>query len=83
VGIVDKDQAMPSATLDDVRAVKAKAMAIFSPLAEVVGIGITRIGEGYGLKVNLRIAAGKNAQLPTDVDGIPVKVEIVGRLTKQ
>jgi len=48
-----------------------------------VGIGITRIGEGYGLKVNLRTAAGKGVELPDKVDGVPVKVEVVGRLTKQ
>lgn len=72
---------MTSATVDDVRAAKARAMALFAPLADVVGVGITRVGEGYGLKINLRTAPATT--LPEEVDGVPVKVEIVGSIKKR
>ena len=46
-------------TLEEARAAKPKAAALLSALP-VVGIGITRIGGGYGLKVNLsESVAGK------------------------
>ena len=40
-------------SLDEARAAKAPAAEAFGRLAEVLGVGITRIGKGYGLKVNL------------------------------
>jgi hypothetical protein len=41
-------------TLEEARAAKTRAREMFRPLAEVVGLGITRIDGGYGVKVNLR-----------------------------
>jgi hypothetical protein len=66
-------------TLEEVRAAKPRALAIFESLASVVGVGITRIGDGYGLKVNLREAPSADAPLPTEVDGVPVRLEVVGQ----
>lgn len=74
---------MTSATLDEARAAKDRAMELFGSLADVVAVGITRVGEGYGLKVNLRSRPGATASLPDDVDGVPVKFEIVGPLVKR
>ena len=50
-------------------------------LAAVVGVGITRVGEGYGLKINLREPATE--ALPTEVAGVPVRVDVVGAIRKQ
>jgi hypothetical protein len=66
-------------TLDEARKAKSRALAIFAPLASVVGVGITRIGDGYGLKVNLEAKPPADTPLPDDVDGVPVQVEVVGR----
>jgi hypothetical protein len=71
------------ALLDRVRAAKAHAHDVFSSLADVVGVGITTIGSEYGLKINLASPPEKSVELPTEVDGIPVKVEVVGRIRKQ
>ena len=68
-------------SLDQARAAKPKALTLFSALAPVVGVGLTRIGKGYGLKVNLEHEP--TAPLPADVDGVPVQVEIVGRISKR
>ena len=35
------------------------------------------------LKVNLREAPGQGADLPKSVDGVPVRVEIVGSVSKR
>ena len=71
-------QARPS-TLEEARQAKARARAVFAPLGAVVGIGITRIGDGYGLKVNLRSNPPADTLLPAEVDGVPVRVEVVGQ----
>jgi len=66
-------------TLDEVRAAKPRALAVFESLATVVGVGITRVGEGYGLKVNLREAVADGTPLPTEVDGVPVRIAVTGQ----
>ena len=71
------------ATLEQARAAKDAALRVFRKLAAVVGVGITRVGEGYGIKVNLREQQTANVNLPDSVDGVPVKVEIVGVIQKQ
>jgi hypothetical protein len=58
---------------------EAKRSAIARSLAnrkQVNGIGITRNAGGYALKVNLvePIPGG----LPTEIDGVPVSVDLVG-----
>ena len=63
-------------TLDEARAAKPRAQAVFENLAEVIGVGIMRVGDGYGLKVNLSELPPTMAHLPTEVDGIPVRVKV-------
>jgi hypothetical protein len=71
---------MNHATLDQARAAKTKALAALAHDRSVVGVGITRIGEGYGVKVNLD---APGADLPEDVDGVPIRVEVVGPIQKR
>lgn len=70
-------------TLDEVRAAKPRAQAVFAALGEVVGVGVTRAESGYGLKVNLRVPPPNDVILPTEVDGVPVRLEVVGQPRKQ
>ena len=69
---------MKQFSLEEARAAKARAIDTFARLAAVVGVGITRVGEGYGLKVNLAEPPDSDVTLPGDVDGVPVRVEITG-----
>lgn len=71
---------MADISREQARAAKAAALRAFSKLGEVVGVGITRVGSAYGLKVNLRSAPDASTVLPEQVDGVPVKVEIVGTI---
>jgi hypothetical protein len=70
-------------TIEEARAAKARVMEVFAALAPVVGVGITRIGGGYGVKVNLRETPAPDTALPEAVDGVPVRVEVVGTIHKR
>jgi hypothetical protein len=71
---------MKGASIDAARAAKARALEVFGRLGEVVGVGLTRVDDGYGLKVNLRAPVTPGATLPESVEGVPVRVEVVGRI---
>jgi hypothetical protein len=74
---------MNSSTLEQARAAKDQARSAFAALAEVVGVGITRLDGGYALKVNLRRSPAHGVALPKEVDGVPVQVEVVGSISKR
>jgi xanthine dehydrogenase molybdopterin-binding subunit B len=71
---------MSACSRDAARAAKARALEVFGQKAQVVGVGITRIGGGYGVKVNLGAPPAPDADLPDTVDGVPVRVEVVGTI---
>jgi hypothetical protein len=69
---------MSKATLDQARVAKRKAIELLAEIPELRGIGIAPlIGGGFGLKVNL-LRATEGVQIPAEIDGVPVIVEIVG-----
>ena len=67
--------------LSQVRAAKKKAETKLRGVREVNGIGITKIGADYALKVNLE--AQPRTPVPTSIDGVPVKTEVVGKIRAQ
>jgi hypothetical protein len=68
-------------SLDEARAAKSKTAALLAALP-VVGVGITRVGDGYGLKVNLSEGVAVDA-VPEQMDGVPIKTEVVGEIRKR
>jgi hypothetical protein len=64
-------------------AARVLSMRVFSRLASVAGIGVTRIGDGYGVKVNVQQAPAPGVTLPADVAGVPAKVDVVGTIGTQ
>jgi hypothetical protein len=70
-------------TLAEARAAKARALEFFVGLVPVVGVGLIRVGDGFGLKVNLAEAPVSGTPLPDTVDGVPVQVEVVGAIHKR
>lgn len=73
---------MRGSTLEAARAVKEQAHKLFSDLAPVNGVGITRFEDGYGVKINLSEHPAPDTVLPTEVDGVPVRVDVVGPIRK-
>ena len=77
------NQQPAGSTIEAVRGAKARALETFGKLGKVVGVGITRIGNGFGLKVNLQSAPKTGTPLPAEIDGVPVSVEVVGPIRKR
>lgn len=71
--------------LKSARAAKERAAQIFLPLVgEEVAVGITRLGEdSFALKVNLTSEPGQDVELPDEIEGVPVQVEVVGKIRKR
>ena len=69
--------------LEAARAAKAKARRFFSRFGEVSGVGITRKGNDYAVKVNMKSAPRGQSKWPDEIDGVPVMVDIVGTIRKQ
>lgn len=70
--------------LERVRAAKPKAAAVFRDLVGEVAVGIAPLGDGlFGLKVNLTVSPAPEVELPREVDGVPVVVEVVGPIRKR
>jgi hypothetical protein len=69
-------------TIDEARAAKPRALEIFRRLGAVASVGVARIDDGYGLKVNLREPLRPEISPPTAVEGVPVRVEIVGAVRR-
>ena len=74
---------MSPISLHDARAAKEKVVEIFGRLGVVVGVGITRIDGGYGVKVNLREQPAPGVELPPTVNGVPIRVEVTGPIRKR
>lgn len=64
------------ADIQQARAAKEHLRRTLQGRSDVRGIGIARVGDGYGLRVNLSTAAGPD--LPGAVDGVDVQVRVVG-----
>ncbi len=73
---------MNETTLDEARAAKEKALATLIKNHPRAGFGITRVGDGYAVKVNLPEPLPPNVKLPETIDGVPIKVEVVGTIRK-
>jgi hypothetical protein len=73
---------MNTATLDQARAAKARVPKVFGHKARIVGVGITEIDGGFGVKVNLREPPAPGQKIPSAIDGVPVHVEVVGPIRK-
>ena len=69
---------MPRKSIERARAAKQPARRGFSKIARVVGVGLTRVGEDYAVKINLDAAPGPGAVVPTRIDGVLVCVEVTG-----
>jgi hypothetical protein len=63
---------MKTTGLDEARAAKKRAKTIFQQNASVVGIGITPVGNGYGVKLNLSAQPADDAEFPEKIDDVPI-----------
>ncbi|EYR62790.1 hypothetical protein N866_05280 [Actinotalea ferrariae CF5-4] len=69
------------ADLEQARAAKARLRSELVGHHGICGIGLVRVRQGYAVRVSL--ASADDDDLPTDVDGVPVRVAVVGAITPQ
>ncbi|WP_165073450.1 hypothetical protein [Paludisphaera rhizosphaerae] len=74
---------MADVTLEQARAVKDRARILFAARTQVVGVGIQRVDGGFGLKINLQSPPPPDVDLPRSIDGVPIRVEVVGAIRKE
>jgi hypothetical protein len=72
-----------SPQLNAARGAKEKAKQIFSQFGTVKGIGLTKMGERYAVKINFESEPHDRDRMPREVEGVPVVVQITGPLRKQ
>lgn len=68
-------------TIDAAREAKKRVAAILDEQGVEASIGIAKAGEGFAVKVNLKDPS--DADLPSVVDGVSVRLESVGRMRKR
>jgi hypothetical protein len=73
---------MGQVSLERARQAKAEVLRRFGDMAGLVGVGITKIGGEYAVKVNLARRSTRAKSLPDDIDGVAVQVEVVGQPRK-
>ena len=64
--------------LEEARAAKRTARRLLETVNRVVAIGITRLGGEYAVKVNLSGPVAPGIEIPAEIDGVPVRVEVTG-----
>jgi hypothetical protein len=67
------------ASIDAARAAKDRLGERLAGEALVNGVGLARSGEGWAVKVNL-LRAAPDLDLPAEVDGVEVRVAVVGEI---
>ncbi|MFW6028340.1 MAG: hypothetical protein ACOC9Q_02315 [bacterium] len=72
-------------SLNVARAAKSRVGQVFGELVgEEVAVGVTRLrDDGYAVRVNLPKDPGEGVGLPDEVEGVPVEVQVVGRIRKR
>lgn len=71
---------MANISLEDAQAAKQQVARRLEGVAQVVGIGITRVDGRYAVKVNLNSPLSTRVVLPESIDGVPIRVEVVGNI---
>lgn len=65
---------------DAARAAKSRLASSLSGDRRVNGVGVVRRERAYAVRVNV-VAGDDRPDLPAEVDGVPVDVAVVGRIT--
>jgi hypothetical protein len=76
-----------AATIAQARKAKEKVMALVAANVSLknalAGIGISTIDSGYGVKVNFANEVAEQRTLPRTLDGVPLVISIVGKVSKR
>ncbi|MDF2387402.1 hypothetical protein JMG10_38495 [Nostoc ellipsosporum NOK] len=65
-------------TKEQAREAKHEVLSQISDRPELTGVGISRSGDGYSVKVHLSQPLPKDVNIPSRVNNVVVEAEIVG-----
>jgi hypothetical protein len=65
------------------REAKKKAIELYGDWKTVNGIGISSSKGKYSIKINLESAIEATKKIQPEIDGVPVVVKLVGKVSKQ
>jgi hypothetical protein len=74
---------MAHISLDRARAAKKVAQARLEAEGSSAAVGITRVDGEYAVKVNITVGHDTDSSVPTQIDGVPVQVEVTGAVRKR
>ena len=66
-------------TLQEAKLVRDKVVGLLHDATNVSGVGIERIANGYGVRVNLKNR--DRGDLPPNIDGVPISTRVTGRVS--
>jgi len=69
-------------SLEQARAAKESAKMLLASLPGKVGLGITKVGDDFALKVNLSEPLPAGVSVPERIGGVSLCIEVVGKITK-
>lgn len=69
--------------LEAARAARRKALRLVEKLAPVCGAGIAREGGAYVVKLNLETQPDRTLELPAEIDGVRIEIQVVGKIRAQ
>jgi hypothetical protein len=69
------------ASLEQARAAREGLAELLVSLPQLNGIGVARSGRGWAVKVNLSEPVPRG-RVPLEFEGVPVRVEVIGPITK-
>ena len=73
---------MSAVSITRARNAKARLKALVKDDASVAGVGLTKVGGDYALKLNLKTARGASG-VPDSIDRVPIVKEVVGTIRKR
>ncbi len=68
-------------SLDKARKAKVALTKKLEGVEGIVGIGITKSGEDYAVKVNFD--SPPKEPIPSSIGGVPIQVDVVGKIRKR
>jgi hypothetical protein len=71
--VVEEDPGLEAA-----RAAKRKALRLFEGLAAVCGAGVAMEDGRYVVRLNLEAEPEPAVELPSEVDGVPITIQVIG-----
>jgi hypothetical protein len=69
---------MARITLQRARTAKAAVLKQFRRLPNLSGVGIAKVSGEYAVKINLTAPMPTGTQLPGEIQGVPVAIEVTG-----